>query len=39
MDPKPNMQLQPNHHTEDMGAIFGEPSEFNVEIRATGVPK
>ena len=24
--PKPSMQLQPNHHADDIGARFGEPS-------------
>jgi hypothetical protein len=33
------MQLHPSHHADDMGAMFGEPSSFIVEISATGVPK
>ena len=39
MEPSPSMQLHPSHHADDMGAMFGEPSSFKVEIKATGVPK
>src|SRR5690349_10343039 len=37
--PRPSMQLQPSHQMDDIGAMFGDPSSFRVEIRATGVPK
>jgi hypothetical protein len=33
------MQLQPSHHADDIGAMFGVPSSFKVDINATGVPK
>jgi hypothetical protein len=33
------MQLQPNHHADDIGAKFGELSGFNELMSATGVPK
>jgi hypothetical protein len=33
------MQVQPSHQADDIGARFAEPSSFNVEMRATGVPK
>jgi hypothetical protein len=39
MEPSPSMQLHPSHHADDIGAIFGVPSSFKVEINATGVPK
>lgn len=39
MEPSPGMQLQPSHQADDMGARFGVPSSFTVEINATGVPK
>ena len=37
--PGPSMQLQPNHHAEDIGARLGDPSGFNVLMSTTGVPK
>ena len=37
--PRPNMQVQPSHHAEDIGARFGDPSALSVLISATGVPK
>jgi hypothetical protein len=33
------MQLEPNHHGEESGAMLGDPSGFNVLMSATGVPK
>jgi hypothetical protein len=39
MEPSPSMQLHPSHQADDIGAMFGLPSSFNVEMRATGVPK
>jgi hypothetical protein len=33
------MQLQPNHHADDIGARLVEPSSFNELMMATGVPK
>src|SRR5262245_2681910 len=37
--PRPSMQLQPSHHTDDIGARLGEPSSLRVLMIATGVPK
>lgn len=31
--------LQPSHQADDIGAMFGVPSSFSVEINATGVRK
>jgi hypothetical protein len=39
IEPRPNMQLHPSHQAEDIGARFGVPFSFKVEIKATGVPK
>jgi hypothetical protein len=39
MEPSPSLQLHPSHQADDIGAIFGVPSSFKVEINATGVPK
>ena len=33
------MQVHPNHHADDIGAMFADPSGFKVLIKATGVPK
>jgi hypothetical protein len=33
------MQLHPSHHADDMDAMLGVPPSFQVEIKATGVPK
>jgi hypothetical protein len=33
------MQFHPNHHTEDIGARFGDPSSFKLLGRTTEVPK
>src|SRR4051794_21731037 len=33
------MALQPSQNADDIGARFGDPSSFSVEIRTTGVPK
>lgn len=32
------MQRWPSHQAEDMGARFGLPSGFSVEMMMTGVP-
>lgn len=37
--PRPSMQLEPSHHADDMGQMFGEPSPFSELISATGVPE
>jgi len=39
MEPSPSMQLHPNHHADDIGAMFVVPSSFRLDIKATGVPK
>src|SRR6266436_2226666 len=36
---RPRTQLPPSHHTQDIGARFGEPSSFVVPAKTTGVPK
>ena len=37
--PNPSMQFQPNHHADDIGAMFGEPSSLVEVTSTTGVPK
>ena len=39
IEPRPSIQLQPNHHADDIGAMFGEPSSLRELMIATGVPK
>jgi hypothetical protein len=36
---RPRTQLQPSHHTHEIGAKFDEPSSFEVLVKTTGVPK
>jgi hypothetical protein len=37
--PIPNIADCPNHHAEDIGATFADPSPFRLLINTTGVPK